>query len=388
MWWIIPMVLAVVCSVLSPYVGMLGAIFGLAELFFLIVLRILMRSRYERCLFAPESSYSSFLRRSAKTLSVVWCVAAVVLIAATAFVSGAALAVPAMSQNAVPLTPVDIFPEKYRLLFSIILFTLQVVFLILAVVLLFRDRKRLAEKYDGLLKSGGKTEISEKVAKTLENNRSLDADNIKFRVGFPSIVIFLLSTAVGALDPKFGWMAFIIAGAFLYQMLLTAVMISLNKRMVRGKKNGASGALSGFGDKFKASLDGLCGKLKTEKKTAPDELEKTVDADAPVQETFKPLEDAAEKDSISSLVRDNALYMLINTTKGRGTNNILVAVAWGTAILGAALSLCFAMLPDAEGIFGLIDHPLGIVTKILYIILSVMLAVFYSSDLRKIGTGK
>lgn len=203
--WSLFLVLAFLCALLNPYVG-LFSVFLLVILLVYFSLAVNIKGIIARRMFslaeADIDNHSAVLQRSGTALVNAWRVIALLLFLLVTLVSGGVWLLASGYGNSQiassDMTPLSIFSPDFKLAASIILLIASVGFNLLATVSIFIKCKQFS------------AELKSVVAVSRPENLKA-VGGISFKVNLPVVgAVWIMAMAFGLLNSHFGWLSILL----------------------------------------------------------------------------------------------------------------------------------------------------------------------------------
>ena len=204
MYWIIPLLLAFLCTLVNPYLGLVGLLY-IGE----IAVYLFFDGNAEKAAdFASgyvektDAKYYEILKKAGKGCLNFWCGLAVLFFVLMTIISVIVETVASGTMLGGPttLTPFLIGQEESRATYGVTLLVISIILHIVALVMIFLRRKYFLEKPKDI-----------KPLKTLilkEENPVNRLENIRIGIGGIPVVLILAAGVFGMMNEYFGWLSF------------------------------------------------------------------------------------------------------------------------------------------------------------------------------------
>lgn len=229
MYWIIPLILAFLCTLVNPYVGLVGILF-VGE----IVIYLFFDGNAEKgadfasgYIEKTDAKYYEILKKAGKGFLNFWCILAVLFLILMTIIS---LIVETAASSGIfggptELTPFLIGKEENRAAYGVVLLIVSIILHIIAVVLIFLRRKYFVEKPKNI-----------KPLKTLilkEENPANRLEHIEIRFGILPVLCIAAAGFFGMLNEYFGWLSLLLHIAYLVGITVISIVAGGLLRFVR-----------------------------------------------------------------------------------------------------------------------------------------------------------
>lgn len=231
MYWMIFLVLALICALLNPYVGLVGLLFIEEIMVYLFLDENIQKAASFMASYvdASESKYYELLKKSGKGLLNLWCVLAIFFFAGMTaltlvvwiFASGR------LSGTVREMTPFVLFGDDHKMLCGTILLVGEIVFHLIALILIFVRRSEILKMPKEI-----------KPWKTLilkEEHPANRLDHIRVKMGFLPLFLILAAGIFGMLNGYFGWLSFLLHFMYLLLIVVLELIVAVMLRLL--KKN-------------------------------------------------------------------------------------------------------------------------------------------------------
>ena len=221
MYWIIPLLLAFLCTLVNPYLGLVGLLY-IGE----IAVYLFFDGNAEKAAdFASgyvektDAKYYEILKKAGKGCLNFWCGLAVLFFVLMTMISVIVETVASGTMLGGPttLTPFLIGQEESRATYGVTLLVISIILHIVALVMIFLRRKYFLEKPKDI-----------KPLKTLilkEENPVNRLENIRIGIGGIPVVLILAAGVFGMMNEYFGWLSFLLHVAYLIGIGVMTVVI-------------------------------------------------------------------------------------------------------------------------------------------------------------------
>ena len=221
MYWIIPLLLAFLCTLVNPYLGLVGLLY-IGE----IAVYLFFDGNAEKAAdFASgyvektDAKYYEILKKAGKGCLNFWCGLAVLFFVLMTIISVIVETVASGTMLGGPttLTPFLIGQEESRATYGVTLLVISIILHIVALVMIFLRRKYFLEKPKDI-----------KPLKTLilkEENPVNRLENIRIGIGGIPVVLILAAGVFGMMNEYFGWLSFLLHAAYLIGIGVMTVVI-------------------------------------------------------------------------------------------------------------------------------------------------------------------